>query len=262
MKQKIIHSITSRYYVIKEKKYVKITRNQLLILDALMNDGGYQKKYLDKHNKLRFSEHFGMLDFNDHGLDKVIVSGQTDRIDEDDTDILLPDDVPDALDYEYLFHTHPPTPYPGGRVKEGILYEFPSIADLYHFAEHYNTGNTQGSIIIAPEGLYLITVKKDIKKIKIPNSETIYNKMVKDLGKIQKEAINEYGYEFDNNTFYGKIGNDMTYFKMMNKMIKKYWNDQILVYYRPRKYDRNTKIWYIPSFYIPVAVIEPVDKKI
>ena len=35
-----------------KKKYIKIKRNQLLILDTLLNDGGYQKKYIDKSNNV------------------------------------------------------------------------------------------------------------------------------------------------------------------------------------------------------------------
>ena len=31
-----------------KKKYIKIKRNQILLLDALLNDGGFDKKYLDK----------------------------------------------------------------------------------------------------------------------------------------------------------------------------------------------------------------------
>ena len=34
----------------------------------------------------------------------------------------------DAIDFEYIFHTHPSTPNPGSRdFSEGILYEFPSV---------------------------------------------------------------------------------------------------------------------------------------
>ena len=44
----------------------------------------------------------------------------------------------DASFYQYLFHTHPPTPKPGGRAGEGIVYEFPSIGDILHFIDHFN----------------------------------------------------------------------------------------------------------------------------
>ena len=64
-----------------------------------------------------------------------------------------------------MFHTHPPTPFPGSRVVDGILYEFPSISDIYHFADHFNAGETQGSLIIAPEGMYIIRAQDNINKI-------------------------------------------------------------------------------------------------
>ena len=149
------------------KKYLKLERNQILIMDALMKHGGY-KIYKDKRKNdvFRYSEHAGLLDFNNHGLEKIIVSGNTTRVDAGDNDIYLPKDLADIYDYEYIFHTHPPTPKPGGRVELGIMYEFPSIGDLFHFKGVYNEGNTQGSIVIAPEGMYVISKKNfDDKKI-------------------------------------------------------------------------------------------------
>ena len=79
-----------------------------------MNSGG-SKKYLDSHGHLRFSEHSGLIDFTKTQVDKIIISGKTNREDDDDTYILLPQNMTDALDYEYIFHTHPPTPFPGAR---------------------------------------------------------------------------------------------------------------------------------------------------
>ena len=71
----------------------------------------------------------------------------------------------DAVDFEYMFHTHPATPYPGARINEGILYEFPSVSDLFHLIDHHNDGITQGSMIITPEGMYIIKCIDNTKKI-------------------------------------------------------------------------------------------------
>ena len=102
-----------------------------------------------------------LLDFNNSGLEKIIISGNTSRVDANDDVIFLPKNMIDAFDYEYIFHTHPPTPKQGARANVGILYEFPSISDLFHFMDHYNEGKTQGSIVIAPEGMYIIRKKEE-----------------------------------------------------------------------------------------------------
>lgn len=256
-----IHKFISRTYEIKKKKYIKITRNQLFILDALLNDGGHEKKYHDRYNNLRYSEHFGMLDFNTHGLEKIIISGETERMDEHDEEILLPSDVPDALDYEYIFHTHPPTPLPGSRINQGILYEFPSISDIYHFADLYNDGETQGSIVLAPEGIYIITARSNVKRIKYPKLQKVEEDMLKELRKIQEKAISSFDKNFNLEYFYKKIAKKTKkYLNEYNNLINKYWGKQIKILFKGRNKDKKTKKWLIDSFYLPVKVIEPYEK--
>ena len=49
----------------KEKQYIKLHRNQILIMDALMIHGSYDKKYEDIRKEIfRYSEHAGLLDFD------------------------------------------------------------------------------------------------------------------------------------------------------------------------------------------------------
>jgi hypothetical protein len=257
MKKVIVQRVTSKVYVKDKKKMIKLTKNNLMILDAMMNQGGHTKKYEDKNKRLRYSEHLGMLDFNHKGLERIIVSTIPGLEYEDDPDIILPDNPLDALDYEYIFHTHPPTPYPGARVKENILYEFPSINDLYHFAEHYNQGNTQGSIIIAPEGIYLLTSKK--KQITIPPFESTYKNLVNQIFDIQLNAMSKYNYDFkkEPDMFYRKVAQDTSYIKKYNKLIAQYWKNDIRIMYKPRKLDANDN-WYLPSIYLPVNIVEPI----
>ena len=152
-KEKVLFRMAGLIVKREKKAYVKITHNQMRILDALMNDGGYMKKYYDSRNNFRWSEHAGLLDFSKNKLDKIIVSAKTNRTDKYDHDIFLPLNMIEAYEYEYMFHTHPPTPKEGYRAKLGIVYEFPSISDIFHFIEHYNNGHIQGSIVIAPEGV-------------------------------------------------------------------------------------------------------------
>lgn len=245
--------------IIKQNKtYMRIDRNQILILDALMKYGSY-KIYVDKKNKkiFRYSEHAGLLDFNENKLERIIVSGKTTRIDENDDDIFLPKNMLDAFDYEYIFHTHPPTPKPGGRVHIGILYEFPSISDIFHFIDHYNKGVTQGSLVITPEGLYNIRKNNlDNKKIKIDENK-FYHDMMKIYNIVQSDAIKKYGTNFTMNQFFSKIAQDVTFINQINKIANKY---DIQIDYYPRIKDIKNH-WIIDTIYVPVYSIEPKYSK-
>lgn len=243
-------------YIKKDLKYIKLDRNQIMIMDALMNHGGYKKKYIDPNNKsvYRYSEHAGLIDFNDNTVDKIIISGRTNRIDEDDDEIYLPKNIPDAYDYEYIFHTHPPTPKPGGRVSVGILYEFPSVSDIFHFIDHYNDGKTQGSIVISAEGLYNIrNLNLDNKKIKV-NEDKMYKELSKTMNGTQDSAIQKYGTKFNDKKFYTEIAQDVEYINMINECLKKY---NIFIDYYPRINDENGD-WIIDTLYMPIYVIEPI----
>jgi hypothetical protein len=248
-----VKKIYSKVYTIEKNQYIKIKRNQLLILDALMGDGS-NKIYKGKNNKYYYSEHFGMLDINKNGLDKLIVSAKTNRIDEDDDDIYFPGDVDDVYDYEFIFHTHPPT---SGltRINDGILYEFPSIHDIYYFTELYNKGKTQGSIVITPEGLYVICTVDD-NKVKYSKSEKIFNKMIDNLFEIQKEAINKYGMIITEDLYYNTIIHDKYFINKYNNMIKTFFSNKIKIKYIPRKYDEKINKWYLPGFYISLNIIQ------
>jgi len=237
------------------KKYIKLDRNQILIMDALMEHGGY-KIYKGAHNKniYRYSEHAGLIDFNNSGVERIIISGKTNRVDENDDEIYLPKNMVDAFDYEYIFHTHPPTPKPGARVGIGILYEFPSISDIFHFIDHYNEGETQGSIVIAPEGMYIIKKKVDnSKKIRI-NEDRFYSEANDLIWKLQKKAIQKYGDEINQELFYSKIAQDMTYINKINKLLNSYG---LHIDYYSRIKETHTHKWIIDTVYLPMHVIEP-----
>lgn len=237
-----------------------LDRNQLLILDGLMNYGK-DKMYSDKKKNFRYSEHAGLLDFNHHGLEKILVSALTNRQDRDDPDILLPQNMPDALEYEFMFHTHPPTPYPGARAKVGVLYEFPSISDIYHFIEHYNIGDTQGSMIIAPEGIYIIHSTTGDDKIKYNDDKHTYKELISESFDIQTEAIHKYGVEYEkNNKFYTDVMTDFKYIDSFNKMLKKYLDNQIYVEYIPRMKDDSNN-YIIDKLTIKLKPIEAIKKK-
>jgi len=250
--------INGETYMIDNAKYLKINKNQLLILDALMIHGGYNKKYFDtiakeNNNILRFSEHAGLLDFDEKGLDKVIVSAKTSRIDEGDDEIYMPKNMKEAFDYEYMFHTHPPTPTPGGRAKYGILYDFPSISDMLHFIDHFNIGKTQGSIVIASEGLYNIRkLNFDKKQIHINDENQMIEIIRKNHNIIQYNAIKKYNYKFSLDKFYNEIAQDFTYINEYNKILNKF---EIHIDYYPRVKDKYGN-WYLDTIHLPVMVSE------
>jgi len=238
-----------------KKKYLKIKRNQLLILDALMEDGGIKKKYEDRTNHMRYSEHSGNLGVNDSTIDRIIVSAKTTREDADDKDILLPHNLSDTYEYKFFFHTHPPTPRAGGRAKDGVIYEFPSISDIFHFIDHYNMGKTLGSIVIAPEGYYIIYPKKfSIKKIKydIDIEDELFEQMTNGNNTIQEKALEKYGDNFDENFFYNNIANNNDFFNMFNLMINKYLNNQIKIIIKHRSKDTLTNKWILKELYLPI----------
>jgi hypothetical protein len=255
---KRIIKFDSDIYVVHDIQHIKITRNQIMIMDALMRHGGYTKKYIDKKHKsiFRYSEHSGLLDFNKNGLDKIIISGKTERVDRGDEEIYLPKNIPDAFDYEYIFHTHPPTPKPGGRADVGILYDFPSISDIFHFIDHFNEGMTQGSLVLASEGMYNIRKKKfDRKKIKI-DEDGMFIELQNLYPDIQEEAINKYGIEFNTKYFYEEISQNDLYINKINHVLNKY---NIHIDYFPRSKDETGK-WIITDLFLPIYITEQQKK--
>lgn len=230
--------------------YVKIHKNQLLILDALMKHGGYAKKYADVKNDetFRYSEHAGLLDFNNINIEKIIVAGNTTRIDRGDEEIYLPRNIPDAINYEYIFHTHPPTPKPGGRSGSGILYEFPSIGDILHFIDHYNNGKTCGSLVITSEGLYNIRVVDfNTKKLEMDEDE-MFHEYNSEMKKIQRYWIAHYKTTFDTYLFYSSIAQNVKPIKDLNVVLNKF---NILIDYYPRVRDKKGN-WILDTVYLPI----------
>ena len=244
--------IKSKLYNVHKFTYTILTKNQLKILDALMIHGSHTKKYED-NKKFRYSEHSGLLDFDNTGLEKIIISAKTVRKDKYDKEIFLPENISDAIDYEYIFHTHPMTPSPGYRVKNnGILYEFPSYSDIIHFIDHYNEGITQGSIVITPEGLYNIRKKYLNNEPIIINEKKLYNEIGKNIFNIQRKAIIKYK-NFDTDIFYSKIAQDRIYINKLNNLLNKY---HITIDYFPRVKDKQNN-WVLDTIYLPIFIIEP-----
>lgn len=229
-----------------DKDYVYINSNQLLILDALMIHGGYTKKYVNNNTDIMYSEHAGILDFDNNILKKIIVSGKTTRIDNGDDEIFLPVDMEEMLDYEYIFHTHPPTPHAGGRASTGILYEIPSTGDIFHFIDHYNKGNVIGSLVVTPEGLYNIRKNDNsTTEIKI-NDNLFFKKYNKVFYSTQKEYIDKYGSSFSPNYFYKYIAQDKVFMNKINNTLEEF---NLHIDYYPRRKNKHG-YWIMDNIYL------------
>jgi hypothetical protein len=246
-----LYKIKAKIYKKHEARYIKISKNQLRILESLYLDGSKEKKYFDSKSKLRYSEHSGLLDFGKSRLQRIIINAKQNISDKVDDTILLPDNMPDAFDFEYMFHTHPSTPNPGSRIIEGILYEFPSISDLFHFIEHHNQGKTQGSIIITPEGLYIIKCIDPKLQIDVNDEDRIMEFLEDKVNEIQEEALEKFGYEIDNAMFYKKIARDLTFIEKYNELIK---DLNLKIFYKPRV--SVNKKWVLDDIYLKVRPIE------
>lgn len=263
--KKLSVTLNGKLKKINEFSYVKLKANQLMILDALMEHGGITPKYKEKHEAgFKYSEHAGMLEFSDNELERIIISGKTSRTNENDPEIYFPLMGEKAYNYEYIFHTHPSTPAPGGRIKENILYEFPSVNDIFHFAEHWNYGKVNGSIVVAPEGMYNIrqlTYSK--RRIALQN---VFGIMLKHTFQmVQTDAINKFSNIFKKNYpqklnqderqklfnefFYSVIAQDTTAIDICNKQLNM---ENLHIDYFPRQKSKNGH-WNIGTIYIPLC---------
>jgi hypothetical protein len=230
--------------------YVKIKTNQLLILDALMEHGGIVPRYKERHDSgYKYSEHAGVLIFDNNKLDRVIISGSSERTNSADPEIFFPilDNI--AYEYEYIFHTHPPTPKPGSRAIGGIMYEIPSAGDINHFVEHFNNGKLQGSLVLTPEGLY--NIRKNIfNKEKISSINNNFNLNYRsECAKLQNESIKKFGFEFQLNYFYETIAQDTAFIDGCNNFLENY---DLHIDFYPRQLTK-TGNWIIGTVYLPMC---------
>jgi hypothetical protein len=241
--------------------YNLFNTNELNIIDGLYEEGS-NKIYIEKNKNIftskenRFSEHYGILYFVKNKLEKVVVELNS-RVDKDDSSIYMPQNSQEALKVDYIFHTHPKTPYIGSRISSLILYEFPSISDIIHFIDHHNRGILLGSIIIAPEGIYNIrknTFNRDKIKLDydlfVSEIEDVYidcyHNSMSDYSNLKRmEKVNGF-YKIPENIFYENVATNLEFIKRINQALEKY---DITIDYYNRIY-LNDK-WIFPTIYLP-----------
>jgi len=235
----------SKYKKVGKTKLFTVEKNDLFVLDALMHDGS-QQKYAH-HQNLKYSEHGGLLDFNNHGLERIIVTTQKES-DKGDPEIYFPVVGDDVDDYEFMYHTHPPTPTPGARSKIGIVYEIPSLSDINTFIISYMEGKIQGSVIVAPEGIYVIRALK--KKLKPEDYQL--NELMSSIMYMNYKFAEKYKFNVTVDIFYKKIITNTKLQIKLKNLIKKYTNNEITVDYFKRKQDKSGN-WVVNKLYLMVA---------
>ncbi|AHA45451.1 hypothetical protein HIRU_S545 [Hirudovirus strain Sangsue] len=236
---------------ISDFSYVQLSYNKLLIIDALFRQGSYPRYLVPKNHsnpstRFIYSEHSGVLTLKNSVIDNIIVSTESSRIDSNDTDIYLPTNIDLMKNHEFLFHTHPNSITYAGRLKNNIIYEFPSANDILNFIKYHNTGIAQASIIVAPEGIYVIRpieYNQDFK-INLENFTDLKKYILKLENKAVKKLSNVLNLS-DPDIFHENVSHNFSYIKLYNKYIRQY---NIFVEFYPRKKKNNE--WILPSIYL------------
>jgi len=225
-------------------KYILLSANNILILDSLMKEGSHPRYIYE--DKYIYSEHSGVLVMKNNKIESVIVSTLTNRIDPADTEIYLPINITEFENYPFLFHTHPNQGHYGGRISNGILYEFPSASDIYNFIKYGSTGKAQSSLIIAPEGLYNIKILSLLSPVPdahwFDELKNFILHLEKTALKKNKKFLNQLG---NADIFHQKIGADTTYITEYNKFLRP--KNLIIEYYPRQKVNGE---WILPSIYL------------
>jgi hypothetical protein len=246
--------------------FLLLHNNNINVLDGLYNIGSNKiffnsDKNLSNNKIFRYSENYGHLIFKNNKLHKIISLNKY-RISQNDNEIFLPENDIENLNYQYFFHTHPVTPFIGSRSKDGIIFEFPSISDILNFIEHHNMGKLQASIVITPEGMYIIR-KNNFNNDKIVFDEDIFFDKIEDLYReLHEQILFKYKqhliYSKSNlNTkinikyFYKNITSNLNYIIFINEFLQTY--DIAIDFYTRNKFidENNNVLWLLPNIYLP-----------
>ncbi|MEM3061978.1 MAG: hypothetical protein QW303_00330 [Nitrososphaerota archaeon] len=231
--------------MIKYFRYIPLHHNKLMILDALMKQGSHPR--YEYNLRYVYSEHYGVLTIKDFAIDNIIVSTDG-RIDSRDDNIILPTNNNLMKEHEYLFHTHPNSSTIAGRMDEGVIYEFPSANDIRNFVKHHYDGRVQASLIISPEGIYVI--RPIIFGFRPKISSDFFHSLEKFILKLEKLAIKKFD-SFrplinDPNFFHPKVGQNFRYIELYNRYIH---SANLFVEYYPRK--KKNGEWCLDSINLP-----------
>jgi len=242
-------------------KYIKITKNNLLLFKSLLDIGGYKKKFSSIGNQeYKNAEILGYLTFQkdkktkEYIVKDIIISNYQDHYNQKDPNIYLPV-ITDKKYFiqKYIFHTHPPTPKPGGRAINGIILELPSTEDITAFINIYlSKKKIKGSLVCAPEGIYNISFL-DENNIQFFNDyknkskkQHIINGISNCLKSFHLELYDKYESYFNLDKFYNVIVEDYDFINKLNDCLKDF---NINIKYYPIQKDINDE-WIYGTIYL------------
>lgn len=245
-------------------KPMKITRNQMMAFRALQKQGSkliFDKDWDSKIDKDRTLEYSGFIDFDDDGLEKYIIDAKAEALDEEiDNVVNFPIYTPRNFlfneDYEYNFHTHP-----GGR--KSHLFEPVHLGDIRVYVENaLDKGITQGELVFALEGIYIISPLKNIKNIKYPEDrlDILDDKL---FSKVNNNYMNKFNKQkkYDRKNFiYNVVAQNLNkdFIKPLNQIYNPFG---INIIFHPVIFNKKYNHWEYPSIELPVKVIEIFNKK-
>lgn len=239
--------------------FFKISVNNMVLFEGLMLAGGLTRKFkynkkikvkdknkemIKKEKQFTYSEYSGYFDIQCDNkictMENVEISSYRRYNDE----IYMVNFFFNKLDNKkYVFHTHPPTPQPGSRIKtDSIVYEFPSPTDIESFITMTNKYELEGELVFAPEGIYVMSrydKKKPIKQQKFQN--------IGPYLKVFRYAYSKYKDIENVEDFYNIVAQDYTFIKELNNVMKNY---NIIIYYYPKQKINN--VWSYGKIYLPI----------
>lgn len=231
-----------------QMEYITLEYNTLLSLDGLHKQGS-RPRYLHEHEYL-YSEYAGVILLNDnHALEGFIIITESTRIDQKDAELFMP--VNHALfeKHAFLFHTHPKH-MQGPRVHDGIVYEAPSVSDIYNFMYYHDRFQCQASLIIAPEGMYVIRSLREPDRCHIPAKH--YNRLQSHFMQVEKSALKTFDHDrmLDTHYFHQIIAYQGIYFnEQRNALLHRY---NLHIEYYPRVYMNHE--WYLKRIFLQYLI--------
>jgi hypothetical protein len=246
-------------------EYIILNTNNINIIDGLYEDGSKDKytelkKNIYNSDNFMYSEHYGVLEYDKNKVSNINIFTDY-RIDPEDPTIYLPKITQSLYKYDYVFHTHPKTPYLGSRVKYNLLYEFPSVSDVINFIENHNEGSMIGSLVLAPEGMYIIhklVFNREIIKLDWElfadeldyHMRECYLDAKKEYEKINyKKLMRNNEIKIPEVYFYNNISINFKYVNRINEFLGKY---DLCIDFFPRIRLEKSKNWILPDIYLPL----------
>lgn len=216
---------------------INFDANKLLIIDALYKQGS-NKMYKNNDHYL-YSEHSGVIKIKNGEIDKIVVLTNN-YLNINDNEIFLPKNNSIMKQYPLLFHTHPNTNGFSGRIKNGVLYEFPSPNDINNFIKYHNTGNVIASLVISPEGIYVI---RNLNNVNFIDNNILRKIISENEIRAIKKFKNLYPNICHEELFYKNVAINYHAINKINNELKQY---NIIIDYHPRiKLNEN---WILPEF--------------